>query len=282
MPRSDIGPKGGGQDARSQTGVAGRHRGDDTTNNGEMAERFKALVLTALQEQHEQCRVAALAEGRRAGCPESNRRSPAHKKQKRTKHGEMAERFKAPVLKTGVVAIPPWVRIPLSPPDKQGAPPGAFCLSGGESGWTNPLGFDKFVWNEFGQPKGWPRSAPARRGEAQDEPNNPALLTDGITSMNPANSPAASPARARIHAGCPSPAPAPRRAHGPRSASHWGRSASPRAQARCGCRRSGHRPAAPTTRSEDAAESDPDARSGATPRSSRPRSAVRTRPRCWS
>src|SRR5947209_4372235 len=28
----------------------------------------------------------------------------------------MAERFKAPVLKTGVVAIPPWVRIPLSPP----------------------------------------------------------------------------------------------------------------------------------------------------------------------
>src|SRR5687768_6487039 len=30
--------------------------------------------------------------------------------------GEMAERFKAPVLKTGVVAIPPWVRIPLSPP----------------------------------------------------------------------------------------------------------------------------------------------------------------------
>jgi len=48
-------------------------------------------------------------------------------------------------------------------------------LSGGESGWTNPLGFDKFVWNEFGQPKGWPRSAPARRGEAQDEPNNPTL-----------------------------------------------------------------------------------------------------------
>ncbi len=31
-------------------------------------------------------------------------------------YGEMAERFKAPVLKTGVVAIPPWVRIPLSPP----------------------------------------------------------------------------------------------------------------------------------------------------------------------
>jgi hypothetical protein len=31
--------------------------------------------------------------------------------------GEMAEWFKAPVLKTGVGATPPWVRIPLSPPD---------------------------------------------------------------------------------------------------------------------------------------------------------------------
>jgi hypothetical protein len=159
MSRSGIGPKGGGQDARSQTGVAGQHRSDDATKNGEMAERFKALVLTALQEQREQCRVAALArraEGRMPGV------KPAFAGPQETKAhetGEMAERFKAPVLKTGVVAIPPWVRIPLSPPDKQGAPPGAFCLSGGESGWTNPLGFDKFVWNEFGQPKGWPRSA---------------------------------------------------------------------------------------------------------------------------
>ena len=33
-----------------------------------------------------------------------------------TEYGEMAERFKAPVLKTGVAAMPPWVRIPLSPP----------------------------------------------------------------------------------------------------------------------------------------------------------------------
>jgi hypothetical protein len=30
--------------------------------------------------------------------------------------GEVAERLNAPVLKTGVVAIPPWVRIPPSPP----------------------------------------------------------------------------------------------------------------------------------------------------------------------
>ena len=64
MPHSDIGPQGARQDARSQTGVAGQQRSDDATNNGEMAERFKALVL-----------------------------------------------------KTSVVAIPPWVRIPLSPPN---------------------------------------------------------------------------------------------------------------------------------------------------------------------
>lgn len=29
----------------------------------------------------------------------------------------MAERFKAPVLKTGVAAMSPWVRIPLPPPN---------------------------------------------------------------------------------------------------------------------------------------------------------------------
>ena len=34
----------------------------------------------------------------------------------------MAERFKAPVLKTGVGATPPWVRIPPSPPVAAGLP----------------------------------------------------------------------------------------------------------------------------------------------------------------
>src|SRR6185312_12401970 len=34
-----------------------------------------------------------------------------------TEYGEMAERFKAPVLKTGEGSNLPWVRIPLSPPD---------------------------------------------------------------------------------------------------------------------------------------------------------------------
>lgn len=32
--------------------------------------------------------------------------------------GEMAERFKAPVLKTGEGSNLPWVRIPLSPPQR--------------------------------------------------------------------------------------------------------------------------------------------------------------------
>lgn len=35
---------------------------------------------------------------------------------KRCRYGEMAERFKAPVLKTGEGSFLPWVRIPLSPP----------------------------------------------------------------------------------------------------------------------------------------------------------------------
>lgn len=35
---------------------------------------------------------------------------------KRYRYGEMAERFKAPVLKTGEGSFLPWVRIPLSPP----------------------------------------------------------------------------------------------------------------------------------------------------------------------
>ncbi len=38
-------------------------------------------------------------------------------------HGEMSERFKEPVLKTGDSFCEPWVRIPLSPPP--------FFVSGG-------------------------------------------------------------------------------------------------------------------------------------------------------
>ena len=34
----------------------------------------------------------------------------------------MAERFKAPVLKTGEAAMSPWVRIPLPPPSTADCP----------------------------------------------------------------------------------------------------------------------------------------------------------------
>ena len=84
---------------------------------GEMAERFKAPVLTAKAGCRSEHRRSRWPEGRRAGCPESNRRRRSDPKFSSVKvYGEMAERFKAPVLKTGVVAILPWVRIPLSPP----------------------------------------------------------------------------------------------------------------------------------------------------------------------
>ena len=48
--------------------------------------------------------------------------------------GGMAERFKAPVLKTGVGATSPWVKIPLPPPL---APAKAFSRCG--RGWIFPL-----------------------------------------------------------------------------------------------------------------------------------------------
>jgi hypothetical protein len=55
-------------------------------------------------------------------------------------NGEMAEWFKAAVLKTAVGVSLPWVRIPLSPPPIKKRPAGRFFMGGGESGWTNPLG----------------------------------------------------------------------------------------------------------------------------------------------
>ena len=42
--------------------------------------------------------------------------------------GEMAERLNAPVLKTGRGASSSWVRIPLSPPQSNNAPKGAFVF----------------------------------------------------------------------------------------------------------------------------------------------------------
>ena len=57
--------------------------------------------------------------------------------------GGMAERFKAPVLKTGVGASSPWVRIPLPPPL---APPKAFSRSG--CGRIFPL-FSGVMWERL-------------------------------------------------------------------------------------------------------------------------------------
>src|SRR5699024_10426668 len=78
--------------------------------------------------------------------------------------GEMAEWLKAPVLKTGVGSRPSWVRIPLSPPDTQGAPSGAFCVSGGEMWCGRSHWFDNFVRNKIGPPQAGPGAK--RRGEA--------------------------------------------------------------------------------------------------------------------
>ena len=90
-----------------------------------MAEWFKAAVshLNAepvpdlIRESRSQHRCRRWPEGRRAGRPESNCRGGLRSKPWRAeKFGEMAEWFKAAVLKTAVGLRPPWVRIPLSPP----------------------------------------------------------------------------------------------------------------------------------------------------------------------
>lgn len=57
--------------------------------------------------------------------------------------------------------------VPLSATYAKRAPKGAFCVCGGERGFDSDLiGFDKFVWNEFGQPKAGPGGAQRRKGEA--------------------------------------------------------------------------------------------------------------------
>lgn len=50
-------------------------------------------------------------------CQQAERVGPALPKWLKNHDGGMAERFKAPVLKTGVGASSPWVRIPLPPPE---------------------------------------------------------------------------------------------------------------------------------------------------------------------
>jgi hypothetical protein len=75
--------------------------------HGERAERFKAPVLTGSIQNDE---------AKPKGGGQDARSQTGDHGVAGTNNGEMAERFKAPVLKTGVAAMSPWVRIPLSPP----------------------------------------------------------------------------------------------------------------------------------------------------------------------
>ena len=75
----------------------------------------------------------------------------------------MAEWFKAAVLKTAVGVSLPWVRIPLSPPEKQNAPSGAFCFSSGDDGDGNPL-VRRIRRERSRTAAGWPRSAQREGG----------------------------------------------------------------------------------------------------------------------
>ena len=59
-------------------------------------------------------------ENERSLAPACDNARPASGSRASQQSGEMAEWFKAAVLKTAVVAIPPWVRIPLSPPNPPG------------------------------------------------------------------------------------------------------------------------------------------------------------------
>ena len=83
MPCNGTGPQGAAQDARSQTGVAGLHDDETRQEYGEMAERFKAPVLTALQEQREQCRATALARRAQGTMPGVKPASPVSMTTKR-------------------------------------------------------------------------------------------------------------------------------------------------------------------------------------------------------
>jgi hypothetical protein len=42
----------------------------------------------------------------------------------------------------------------------------------GEGRWTNPLGFDKIVWNDFGQPKAGLRASEGS-SQGRDEQSHP-------------------------------------------------------------------------------------------------------------
>jgi hypothetical protein len=106
-----------------------------------MAEWFKAAVLSAQAGSRSQHRQRRWPGGRRADARSQTAVVAREARREQTnEYGEMAEWFKAAVLKTAVGLRPPWVRIPLSPPDTKRAPKGAFFVSGGESGAAGPSG----------------------------------------------------------------------------------------------------------------------------------------------
>ena len=100
----------------------------------------------------------------------------------------MAEWFKAPVLKTGVVAIPPWVRIPPSPPGKADGPFfGAICFSGdglvdGPTGSINSSGTNLDSRRLARSTRGVRR---ARRSPRSGGNLPAAASTDGVVSLLP-------------------------------------------------------------------------------------------------
>ncbi|MEO5559036.1 MAG: hypothetical protein ABIR10_05080, partial [Dokdonella sp.] len=63
-------------------------------------------------------------------------------------------------------------------PETKNAPTsGVFRIWRRERVQENPLGFDNFVWNEFGRPQGRPRSAKRGGVSPMDGANNPSHAT---------------------------------------------------------------------------------------------------------
>src|SRR5579872_1810332 len=94
--------------------------------------------------------------------------------------GEVAERLNAPVLKTGVPARVPWVRIPPSPPYHS-----AITLPG----WgSNPRAWTRGSTKSLGAILIGAQRRP-RRGEAQDGPSNPTLSAMNFKDLDKISKP---------------------------------------------------------------------------------------------
>ena len=71
---------------------------------------------------------------------------------------------------------------PLSPPDTQNAPKGAFCVSGGERGVDEPSRVRQFCLEQNWTAEGWPRSAQREGVGPMDGPNNPSRTSRNGTA----------------------------------------------------------------------------------------------------